>query len=636
MTREQKGKEEERSNAPPLLVANVARSARKWAIAGGLKSLLVHSRRYTVEGLRWHTSMERSTKHELSDVANTVGDVPRAWYRGERHAGYTQGGLKLLHRRETDSLETLLQSIDDRSSWRVLLDEKNGSRFRLTAQQVRMIQRLDDGFLPTSEGGSSTSITLLDSSSDGCTQMAEPKRRFVPSKHEARKVVSLVRQLRQAANDPRAYLDRNERERNFDIWATETAGSESSNSRTRAPKALRAGNELSYNAPIEYLGDSSPIDRKSSLRNLSSNINFVKECFNRCLDLYLCPRVERQVLRINPASILPKTPEISSLKPFPHILAVKYTGLKSEVRAISINDTGELLCSGASDGKLRLWDILSGHCIQATCFDAPITCISWRPGSDRDIAVCSGKHVSIISTATVLGLVSGMDVDLSWTKSEFGECSVRLSCAPISISWHNKGDYFSSVEKESGRLCVNQLSTFSSQVVFSSARNHITHSIFHPRKAMIFTSTRSSVQVFDIREHRQVQKLRAGNSTISAFSIDHSGDIVAICGNDSRVYLFDTAISSSPSKVIQLQSGTGIASCFHPRLPLFGVALSIGLMQVFYLRLDDDLLREPAIVPLKLIRVPGDDSAGAVKCTFHPRQPWIICARGANSFLFTD
>ena len=54
------------------------------------------------------------------------------------------------------------------------------------------------------------------------------------------------------------------------------------------------------------------------------------------------------------------------------------------------------------------------------------------------------------------------------------------------------------------------------------------------------------------------------------------------------------------------------------------------------MKLEDDLLREPAIVPLKLIRVPGDDTAGAVKCTFHPRQPWIICARGANSFLFTD
>ena len=190
-----------------------------------------------------------------------------------------------------------------------------------------------------------------------------------------------------------------------------------------------------------------------------------------------------------------------------------------------------MLCSGASDGVFRLWDILSGHCIRATYFDAPYNLL--YPGvlaQNRDIAVCSGKHVSIISTATVLGSVSDMDADLSWTKSEFGDCSVRVSCAPISLSWHNKGDYFSSVEKESGRLCVHQLSTFSSQVVFSSARNHITHSIFHPRKAMIFTSTRSSVQVFDIREHRQVQKLRAGNSTISAFSIDHSGEIVAVCG----------------------------------------------------------------------------------------------------------
>ena len=232
--------------------------------------------------------MERSTKRELSDVANTVGDVPRAWYRGERHAGYTQGGLKLLHRRETDSLETLLQSIDDRSSWRVLLDEKNGSRFRLTAQQVRMIQRLDGGFLPTSEGGSSTSIKLLESNSDGRTQMAEPKRRFVPSKHEARKVVSLVRQLRQTANDPRAYFDRNEREQNFDIWATETTGSESSNSRTRAPKVLPAGNELSYNAPIEYLGDSSRFKRKKFIEKPLVKHQFCQRMFQPFAWTYTC------------------------------------------------------------------------------------------------------------------------------------------------------------------------------------------------------------------------------------------------------------------------------------------------------------------------------------------------------------
>ena len=582
--------------------------------------------------------MERSATHGLSDIANTVGDVPQAWYRGERHVGYTQNGLKLLHGREMDSLETLLQAIDDRSAWRVLLDEKNGSRFRLTSQQVKVIQRLTSGILPTSEGANDTAMKLLNSNSDGSTPMTEPKRRFVPSKHEARKIVSLIRQLRQKAKDPTVYLDRNEREQNFDIWTTETTQNVSNNSRTRAPKALRAGNELSYNAPVEYLvgGDNAPVDGKISLRNISSNINFVKESFNRCLDLYLCPRVERQTLKVNPESLLPKIPEISSLKPFPYVLAVKYAGFKSEVNTISINDTGELLCSGASDGMFRLWDVLSGACIREMYFDKPITHISWRPGSDREIAVCSGNRVTIMSTSAVPSPLCRTDDDLSWTKGDFGVCSVRVFCTPISVSWHNKGDYLSSVEKESGRLCVHQISTFSSQVVFASARNHVTHSVFHPVKAIMFVSTRSSVQVFDIREHRLIQKLQPGNSVIVAFSIDRSGEIVAVCSNDSRVYLFDSAISSSPRKVIQLQSGVGLSLCFHPRLPLFGVALSIGSMHIFHLRLDDDLLREPTIVPLKLIRVPGKDTAGKLMCKFHSHQPWIICARGTDAFLFTD
>ena len=45
---------------------------------------------------------------------------------------------------------------------------------------------------------------------------------------------------------------------------------------------------------------------------------FVKERFDRCLDLYLCPRkIKHRVNVDDPSVLLPKLPSPNELKPFP-------------------------------------------------------------------------------------------------------------------------------------------------------------------------------------------------------------------------------------------------------------------------------------------------------------------------------
>jgi len=74
-----------------------------------------------------------------------------------------------------------------------------------------------------------------------------------------------------------------------------------------APKIVLPGNELSYNPPLEYLLTESEEKKLkedaleelkifvapkkfNSLRLVPSYDDFIKEQFNRCLDMYLCPR----------------------------------------------------------------------------------------------------------------------------------------------------------------------------------------------------------------------------------------------------------------------------------------------------------------------------------------------------------
>ena len=54
--------------------------------------------------------------------------------------------------------------------------------------------------------------------------------------------------------------------------------------------------------------------------------NFVKERFERCLDLYLCPRKMKRRLNIDPETLVPRLPKPSELRPYPNSLCVQYLG----------------------------------------------------------------------------------------------------------------------------------------------------------------------------------------------------------------------------------------------------------------------------------------------------------------------
>lgn len=573
------------------------------------------------------------------DALNSVGDVPLAWYRGERHLGYNNSGSRLFKDDGIDSLEMLLQGIDDRSSWRTLFDKRSGHRLQLSVEEVKMIKRLGCALLPAT-----LDHTISHKSADVATAntftLTEPKRRFVQSKHEAKRVLSMVRHLRRFSRDSISRIPSEEVKQLVDIWSEELLRDKTDRTVIRAARAKRAGHELSYNTPSEYASVAEYVgsSESTSLRCLRANANFVKDCFNRCLDLYLCPRVQKEVLQVDPSSILPEVPELSSLKPFPNFLSVSYNGHSRNVSSVAISPGGDLICSGAGDGFVRVWELATGRCVRVVDLGEPVVCVSWRPGLHSELAICSGKHLTILSVFGSASSVErqGNDVGeaVSWFANEFGSLSLSFISQVVSVTWHNKGDYFASIEKH-GRLCVHQLSSRTSQAVFSSPHQNVTYCLFHPHKPVMFITTQHHVKVFDVREHRLLQKLKTGNHSISGFSIDGTGEIVAVCTSDSRVYLFDVSVSS-PIKVIQLQSGSGLTARFHQKLPLFSVSMTNGSVQIFHLKFGCDLLQSLVFVPLKLLRVPGAGTTSVSSCSFHPVQPWIVCARGAVSFLYTE
>lgn len=74
-----------------------------------------------------------------------------------------------------------------------------------------------------------------------------------------------------------------------------------------------------------------------SLRAVPAYDGFIQERFERCLDLYLCPRTRRRrPLVQDPESLVPQLPAPRDLRPFPARLSLRFTGHTAAVRASSV------------------------------------------------------------------------------------------------------------------------------------------------------------------------------------------------------------------------------------------------------------------------------------------------------------
>ena len=125
-----------------------------------------------------------------------------------------------------------------------------------------------------------------------------------------------------------------------------------------APKLKLPGHAESYRPPPEYCvdDDGKPLEapeeeedqgfvpkQHASLRRVGAYEHAVKERFERCLDLYLCPRKLKRRLAIHPESLVPKLPDPRDLKPFPNALCRLFVGHACAVVALDASRDGQWL-----------------------------------------------------------------------------------------------------------------------------------------------------------------------------------------------------------------------------------------------------------------------------------------------------
>eukprot|EP00092_Neocalanus_flemingeri_P020014 GFUD01021674.1.p1 GENE.GFUD01021674.1~~GFUD01021674.1.p1 ORF type:complete len:737 (-),score=262.84 GFUD01021674.1:103-2313(-) len=623
------------------------------------------------------------------DIRNTIGNIPVNWYDEYGHIGYDLDGAKIRKPKRGDELDNFLSRMENPEHGVTVEDTSTGQKVVLSEADADIVARAASNRVPE-QGydmyGEWSEWFSSDVMETPLRDIPETKKSFLPSHCEKQKVGKMVHAIKMGWMKPRPAVNTKTEEsgpKYHMLWQTDDQV-DSTMRRVHdpipAPKMYLPGNEESYNPPPEYLftdkekmsweratreGDKRKLpfipQKYSSLRKVPAWSNFIRERFERCLDLYLAPRQRKMRLTITPEDLVPQLPRPQDLQPFPTVCSITMKGHNNMVRSLSVEPKGQYLASGSDDGSMKVWEMATGRCLKTWDMGGVVKSVAWCPNSALSLlAVAVDTVVFLINTGLGDKLVNtrtdellGEEPDNSgyvpparvsqavkWTgpeeKSPPGTLVMVTHFKAVKqVTWHAKGDYFATVlpEGENRSVFIHQLSKWRSQVPFSKAKGQVQCVLFHPVRPSLFVATQRHVRIYDLVKQELTKKLMSGAKWISSIAIHPAGDNILTGTFDKKVQWYDLDLSSMPYQVLRYHTNAVRDVQFHKRYPLFASCGDDNNITVSHGMVYNDLLQNPLIVPVK--RLYGHtkyDDFGVMTIMWHPTQPWLISA-GADGHI---
>lgn len=505
-----------------------------------------------------HTDDLSSDDEDAGGESNRIGAVPLHWYDEHEHIGYNAHGKKVGKSSGGDLIDQALQNERDIDQKKFMVhDALNDKSIQLSERQLELIRRVQGGAFAHPEHNANPDYVAyfsgVDKEISGInSDKYEPKARFQPSKFEKMHVRRMLHKLK-TGDISMDYLtgkvrDMNDAKRKakiegeddkpFMVWK----GDEEDELHLRkgpqhiaAPKLPPPGHALSYNPPDEYLPteeekkewDEMDVKERPhgllvpkkfpNLRSVGAYEHAVRERFERCLDLYLCPRVMKRRLNIDPESLVPSLPKASDLRPFPTSKCIEFETPCKEgedapmIRCLSTSPDGQFIASGASDGYVRLWEVQTGRLLRSwnifkytkagsssesgdeSIQAKPVVALEWNPNPSHHCLIAAVSNCAVIiatgtggpgDAALTSALLSSAEACTKGTAnvkntkvakavqwkaissdspeepiSAFGEkckpiVALHATHELVNVKWHRKGDYFVTVGPKAGAAAV--------------------------------------------------------------------------------------------------------------------------------------------------------------------------------------
>ncbi|XP_076049207.1 ribosome biogenesis protein bop1 isoform X2 [Oratosquilla oratoria] len=620
------------------------------------------------------------------DLRNTIGNVPLNWYNEYPHLGYDVDGKPILKPVRGDKLDEFLSRTENPDYFRTIFDKQTGQEVRLTDEDLDAVKRVVGSRIP--DANYDMYEPWIDTFTHEVMEMPlsgrpEHKRSFIPSKAEKERVSRIVDLMKTGRWAPRK-LKKDDRFVYYNLWKSdnETQQMQRIHNHMPAPKLKLPGHEESYNPPPEYLFTEvekerwhslkdEPYKRRypfiprkfTSVRNIPAWKTFLSERFERCLDLYLCPRKRISRIKARAKDLLPELPKPQDLRPFPTKEELIFKGHRSIIRTIAVHRDGKYLASGSDDRTVKIWEVSTGRCLRSFDMEGAVKCVSWNPNPKLFLlAVVVEKDVICLNPETYMtdkvvvqqtNSIFKEEPDqgdyiqpdrvksaVTWRKATDEEWAkgwrivVTHFKSVKSIVWHRQGDYFATVipEGDNRSVLMHQMSRWRSQVPFYKAKGRVQCVQFHPKLPFLFVVTQSHIRVYNLQKQQLTKKVQANSKWVSSLAVHPGGEHFLIGCYDRRVTWFEMECTKRPH-ILRMHTQAVRSVGFHRKYPLFASCSDDGRIIVSHGMVYNDWLKDPLLVPVKeLFGHDRFDDLYALDLVWHPHEPYLLTA-GADATI---
>ncbi len=599
-----------------------------------------------------HTDDLSSDDEDFEGTGNRIGRVPLHWYDEYDHIGYDVHGGKVIKKAAKgeggDLLDQALQNEKDLENKKyTVYDALNDTDVQLTDRQLELIRRVQAGAFAHPEHNANPDyidyFSGVDRQISGLnSDRHELKARFQPSKFEKMLVKRMLHKLEKGditmdyltgkvkdMNDVKRKVKKEgENDKPFMMWKGDEEDELSLRKGPQhiaAPKLPPPSHAESYNPPEEYLPTEEELkewedmdvkDRPHgllvpkkfpNLRSVGAYEHAVRERFERCLDLYLCPRVLKRRLNIDPESLVPSLPKASDLRPFPTSKCIEYDTPHDQnedapmIRCLSVSPDGQFFASGASDGHVRLWEVQTGRLLKSWNVSSiiesdekqdnqeeggesqckPVVALEWNPnGSHHCLLAAVGKCAVVIATGTA----GSSDAELSDALLSAGAActgksgNVKNAKAAKVVKWKACSN-----NDDGGISSVSPISAFGGAcgpVVALRTTREVTCVKWH-KKGDYFVTVSPKAGAASVLIHQ----LSKANSQ-QPFTKNKGGEIQCACFHPTKPFLFVASkqhirIYHLVKQAMVKRKYCSLSWAFHPLCLLFKFIISLSLSNIF-------------------------------------------------------
>ena len=613
-----------------------------------------------------HNNSDSSFDSSDEELLVRTGDVPEEWYDSYNHIGYDINAKKVEKLVKEDEIEKFINKANDKDWWRKIYDSKNNKTLFLSDNDLALIDRIRKGKFANKK------VAEEEYFEEDIPYQIHPlsnhrrgKKSFGLSKNE-RKIINRLIYMYKNGFMPLEPPPKEE-EKKYDIWEFENENSYL-NYRPgfgfQAPKRELPDNEESYNPP----NNNNTEKREGILRRIPRYDKLLDEELERCCDLFMSSRTIRKKLDIKENDLLPDLPNPDQLKPFPSKETIIYKGHESSIKAICVDDFGNVLISADNGNFIHFYDIITAKIICRIDLKEKIKKITVNHFMHL-IVICSITHVFFILPKYLekkyrndilkivnekikpliiennnMKKINNEEEEKNETKNDcfiwkipkvnskkekngilfylkFKQGSVH------NITWHNKGDYFATLSKNSSgkpQIFIHSITKMTHQLPISHIKGNVNAMSFHPNKPYFIVGTNSNLFIYNLQKQELVRKFISNLKTISKISIDKSGSDLIAGDKSGKVAWFQLELSNKPYKLMDFGHDKIKSIEFHNKLPLFFSCSKNGKILVYHGKVTEDELTDPLIVPLRELNPSHTNKTNFNCACFHPKQPWIF------------